>query len=90
MLLPKGSVVLLINAIDIFCLGSFYVRSLIRDIGERLGCCAHVTDTLRTSEGQFKNSNSLLDFAYLTYEDILHQILSVEEVENRKESLSYM
>ncbi len=31
-----------------------YIRSLVRDIGAKLGCGAHMTDLKRTTVGQFK------------------------------------
>lgn len=39
--------------LDVECGGGFYVRSLIRDIGEALSSCASVKDLIRTKQGPF-------------------------------------
>ncbi|XP_075705319.1 pseudouridylate synthase TRUB1 [Rhinoderma darwinii] len=39
--------------LDVECGGGFYVRSLIRDIGEALSSCASVTELIRTKQGPF-------------------------------------
>ncbi|XP_066457497.1 pseudouridylate synthase TRUB1 [Eleutherodactylus coqui] len=39
--------------VDVECGGGFYVRSLIRDIGEALSSCACVKELIRTKQGPF-------------------------------------
>ncbi|XP_071986165.1 pseudouridylate synthase TRUB1 [Engystomops pustulosus] len=39
--------------LEVECGGGFYVRSLIRDIGEALSSCASVTGLIRTKQGPF-------------------------------------
>jgi len=39
--------------IDVDCSKGTYIRTLIADIGEELGCGAHMTDLRRTRSGQF-------------------------------------
>lgn len=45
--------------IRLHCSSGFYVRSLARDIGECLGCGAHVTALRRTGVGDFKLSDAI-------------------------------
>ncbi|XP_056386041.1 pseudouridylate synthase TRUB1 [Hyla sarda] len=46
--------------LDVECGGGFYVRSLIRDIGEALSSCASVNDLIRTKQGPFVLDESTL------------------------------
>ncbi|KAG5262622.1 hypothetical protein AALO_G00277040 [Alosa alosa] len=39
--------------LDIECGGGFYVRSLVDDLGKALSSCAHVSELVRTKQGQF-------------------------------------
>ncbi|XP_053306316.1 pseudouridylate synthase TRUB1 [Spea bombifrons] len=39
--------------LDVECGGGFYVRSLVRDIGEALSSCASVKELIRTKQGPF-------------------------------------
>lgn len=43
----------------VHCSKGTYIRSLIADIGEKLGCGAHVTELRRTQHGQFHLDNAL-------------------------------
>ena len=47
--------------IKVFCAKGTYIRSLVRDIGDKLGCGAYMTELTRIKAGVFdlKNSNSL-------------------------------
>jgi len=47
--LPKRS------KLKITCRGGYYVRSLARDLGRKLGCCAHLSGLLRTSIGPWSD-----------------------------------
>ncbi|XP_069834917.1 pseudouridylate synthase TRUB1 [Dendropsophus ebraccatus] len=46
--------------LDVECGGGFYVRSLIRDIGEALSSCAHVKELIRTKQGPFTLDDDVL------------------------------
>ncbi|MGA8258617.1 MAG: tRNA pseudouridine(55) synthase TruB [Arenicellales bacterium] len=41
-------------AVDLHCSSGFYVRSLAQDVGDALGCGAHVDTLSRTAVGEFK------------------------------------
>lgn len=41
-------------AVEVDCGKGFYVRALARDIGERLGCGAHLESLVRTAVGRFR------------------------------------
>jgi len=44
--------------IDVKCSKGTYIRTLCADIGEKLGCGAHMTELVRTQSGQFKLEDS--------------------------------
>jgi tRNA pseudouridine55 synthase len=46
-------------AVDLHCSSGFYVRSLAHDIGEELGCGAHVEALTRTAVGDFELGNAV-------------------------------
>ncbi|MFW2439233.1 MAG: tRNA pseudouridine(55) synthase TruB [Arenicellales bacterium] len=45
--------------LDVHCSKGFYIRSLAFDIGEALGCGAHVTELRRTAAGKFTVSDAV-------------------------------
>jgi tRNA pseudouridine55 synthase len=45
--------------IAIHCSSGTYIRSLARDIGEKLGCGAYMSELLRTGHGKFTTGNSI-------------------------------
>ncbi|GMR05855.1 MAG: tRNA pseudouridine(55) synthase TruB [Gammaproteobacteria bacterium] len=45
--------------LDVHCSKGFYIRSLAFDIGEVLGCGAHVTELRRTAAGKFDVSDAI-------------------------------
>ena len=49
--------------IKVFCKKGTYIRSLVNDIGQKLGCGAYMSDLIRTKAGNFdiENSNKLDD-----------------------------
>ena len=76
--------------LKIDCGSGFYVRSLANDVGQRLGCGAHMTSLRRTRAGDFHIADSLpLDFLIASADDdswtyhllkpdhVLQQLLSV-------------
>lgn len=44
--------------IEVFCKKGTYIRSLVNDIGEKLGCGAYLTELTRLQAGNFKIENS--------------------------------
>lgn len=45
--------------LDVHCSKGFYIRSLAFDLGEALGCGAHVTELRRTSVGKFNVEDAI-------------------------------
>ncbi len=66
---------------DVECTKGTYIRSLVNDIGNKLGCGAIMTELCRLQTGEFKIEDSikLYDFLRLDYEDMLSNIISIEE-----------
>nr|CAD7457689.1 unnamed protein product [Timema tahoe] len=46
-------------SLEVSCGGGYYIRSLVHDLGERLGSCAHVTQLHRLQHGPFTESEML-------------------------------
>ena len=65
-----------------------YIRSLINDIGKKIGCGAVMVELERLKTGEFKidDSTKLYDFLKLQYEEMLDKIISIEElfIENKR------
>ena len=75
------------NEAEIFvsCSKGTYIRSLIDDIGEKLGCFATMTELVRTENGGFSIENSI-NLEELTNENAEDFIISAENaVKNYKE-----
>ncbi len=68
-------------AFDVVCSKGTYIRSLVNDIGKKIGCGATMTELRRTRTGNFKIEDSipLYDFLKLDYMDMLDKIISIEE-----------
>lgn len=66
---------------DVSCSKGTYIRSLVNDIGKKIGSGAIMTELERIQTGNFKIENSikLYDFLKLDYEDMLDRIVSIEE-----------
>lgn len=79
-------------AFDVSCSKGTYIRSLVNDIGKKIGCGATMTELRRTETGNFKieDSISLYDFLKMDYLDMLDKIISIENYydENKKITLS--
>lgn len=79
-------------AFDVECSKGTYIRSLVNDIGKKIGCGATMTELRRTQTGTFKIEDSipLYDFLKLDYLEMLDKIVSIEEYyeENKKITLS--
>src|SRR5262245_29958238 len=67
---------------SVLCSKGFYVRTYVHDIGETLGCGAHLKSLRRTKSGRFDVANAITvdEIKNATREDILNQILSLPEV----------
>ena len=67
--------------LQIFCSKGTYVRSLIHDIGERLGCGAHVTQLRRMASGRFDLERALSLESLLEDPSLLaSHLLSIEDL----------
>ena len=79
-------------AFDVECSKGTYIRSLVNDIGKKIGCGATMTELRRTQTGNFKIEDSipLYDFLKLDYIDMLDRIITIEDyyIENKKITLS--
>lgn len=63
------------------CTKGTYIRSLVNDIGNKLGCGAIMIELTRLQTGNFKIEESikLYDFLKLDYEDMLEKVISIEK-----------
>jgi tRNA pseudouridine55 synthase len=66
---------------EVHCSKGTYVRSLVNDIGKKIGCGATVTELRRLKNGNFdiKDSVKLYDFLRLNFEEMLDHIITIEE-----------
>ncbi|MGC9080975.1 tRNA pseudouridine(55) synthase TruB [Sulfurihydrogenibium sp.] len=67
--------------IKVSCSSGTYIRSLIKDIGDKLGCGAYMTDLTRTKVGKFdlKDAVDLERFLSLSLEEVEKLIIPVKE-----------
>src|SRR5881398_215444 len=67
---------------SVLCSKGFYVRTYAHDIGEALGCGAHLKSLRRTKSGRFDVTNAITvdEIKNATREGILNQMLSLPEV----------
>jgi len=67
---------------SVLCSKGFYVRTYVHDIGEVLGCGAHLKSLRRTRSGRFDVANALSvdEMKNATREEILNRMLSLPEV----------
>ena len=65
----------------VHCSKGTYVRSLVNDIGKKIGCGATMTDLVRIRTGNFdiKSSIPLYNFLKLDYDKMLDKICTIEE-----------
>lgn len=66
---------------DVYCTKGTYVRSLVNDIGKKLGCGATMVDLIRLKNGNFdiKDSIPLYDFLKLNFEEMKKRIISIDD-----------
>ena len=74
--LPKREVEFVVT-----CTKGTYIRSLVNDIGKKIGCGAIMIELTRLQTGNFKIEDSikLYDFLKLDYEDMLDKIISIDK-----------
>jgi tRNA pseudouridine55 synthase len=67
---------------SVLCSKGFYVRTYVHDIGETLGCGAHLTSLRRTKSGRFDVANAIgvAQIKEASREEILKRLLSLPEV----------
>ena len=66
---------------DVHCSKGTYIRSLVNDIGKKIGCGATMTELRRIKCGNFeiKDSIGLTDFVKLPIEELNSRIISLED-----------
>lgn len=66
---------------DVYCTKGTYVRSLVNDIGKKLGCGATMVDLQRLKNGNFKIEDSipLYDFLKLNFDEMQKRVIGIEE-----------
>jgi tRNA pseudouridine55 synthase len=67
---------------SVLCSKGFYVRTYVHDIGETLGCGAHLMSLRRTKSGRFDvvNAIGVAQIKEASREEILKRLLSLPEV----------
>jgi tRNA pseudouridine55 synthase len=67
---------------SVLCSKGFYVRTYVHDIGEALGCGAHLKALRRTRSGRFEVANAITvaEIKQAPREQILQRLLSLPEV----------
>ena len=67
---------------SVLCSKGFYVRTYAHEIGETLGCGAHLKSLRRTKSGRFdvKNAITVDEIKNATREDLFRRMLSLPEV----------
>ncbi len=65
----------------VYCTKGTYIRSLVNDIGKKIGCGAVMTELTRLSTGKFDISESikLYDFLKLDFEKMKEKIIGIDE-----------
>ena len=66
---------------DVYCTKGTYVRSLVNDIGKKIGCGATMIDLIRLKNGDFtiENSIPLYDFLKLPIEEMKKKVISIDD-----------
>ncbi|MBR5227361.1 MAG: tRNA pseudouridine(55) synthase TruB [Clostridia bacterium] len=66
---------------DVYCTKGTYVRSLVNDIGKKIGCGATMIELTRLKNGNFaiENSIKLYDFLKLDFEAMKKKVIPIEE-----------
>ena len=74
--------------IKVYCKKGTYIRSLVNDIGKRLGCGAYMSDLIRVKAGNFliDESNKLDDIEYIKLNPL--DVLNLDRLELNDEQYS--
>ncbi|MEG0073669.1 MAG: tRNA pseudouridine(55) synthase TruB [Clostridia bacterium] len=66
---------------DVHCTKGTYIRSLVHDIGQKIGCYATMTELIRLKSGDFKLKDSieLTEYIKLDYLDMLKKVVTIEQ-----------
>ncbi|MEG2348646.1 MAG: tRNA pseudouridine(55) synthase TruB [Clostridia bacterium] len=75
---------------NVSCTKGTYIRSLVNDIGKKIGCGAAMTELRRIKTGSFdvKESIKLYDFLKLEYDDMLKKVVSIEEYYSKSKKVN--
>lgn len=67
---------------DVYCSKGTYIRSLVSDIGKKIGCGATMNELRRIASGDHLVTNSikLYDYLKMDYTDMLKSIIPIEEI----------
>ena len=73
------------------CSKGTYIRSLVHDIGKKIGCGATMTELRRIKTGNFdiKNSIDLYELLKLDYDEMLKKITSIEEYYKNSKKVNF-
>lgn len=65
---------------NVKCSKGTYIRSLVNDIGKKIGCGATMTELQRVKTGEFgiKDSIKLYEFLKLDYDNMIEKIITIE------------
>ncbi|MDD2628034.1 MAG: tRNA pseudouridine(55) synthase TruB [Clostridia bacterium] len=66
---------------DVHCTKGTYIRTLVNDIGKKIGCGATMLELTRLKNGNFdiKDSIGLYEFLRMEYKEMLKNIVTIEE-----------
>lgn len=66
---------------DVYCTKGTYIRSLVNDIGKKIGCGATMVDLIRLKNGDFdiEDSIELYEFLKLSFDEMKGKITSIDE-----------
>lgn len=65
---------------EIHCGGGTYIRSIVRDMAEALGCCGVMTDLVRVKSGKFDINNSVTLEDFLNADNPSDYLIKADEV----------
>lgn len=73
------------------CTKGTYIRSLVNDIGKKIGCGAVMSELERLQTGDFKIEDSikLYDFLELPYEEMLKKVIPIEEYFSDRKKINF-
>ncbi|MEG1705106.1 MAG: tRNA pseudouridine(55) synthase TruB [Clostridia bacterium] len=74
---------------EVHCTKGTYIRSLVNDIGKKIGTGATMSELRRIANGNLKVEESipLYDYLNLNYEEMIKQIISIEKYYNESKAI---